>query len=37
MSTLLCPAEDEEEKDLDGAHGNDKDDDDCQGFEQSMP
>ena len=34
MSTLPCPAEDEEERDLDVAHRDDKDDDDCQGFEQ---
>ena len=37
MSTLPCPAEDDEEKDLDGAHGDDKDDDDCQGVKQSKP
>ena len=37
MGTLPCPAEDDEEKDLDVAYGDDKDDDDCQGFEQSMP
>ena len=34
MSTLPCPAEDDEEKDLDVAYPHDKDDDDCQGFEQ---
>ena len=34
MGTLPCPAEDEEEKDLDLVYGDDKDADDCQGFEK---
>ena len=37
MSTLPCPAEDDEEKDLDFAYGDDKDDGDRQGVEQSKP
>ena len=34
--TLPCPAEDEEEKDLDLAYGDDKDDDDRQGAKQAL-
>ena len=37
MGTLPCPAEDEEEKYLDVAYGDDKDADDRQGVEQSKP